>query len=131
MNKQENFYKKYNINNLEIIGKEISDKETAYIDVMISSLEIENSLNNLRNSLKNFKPFKEKKIVLNIFAPEDIMKNETIKFINLLIKQKKMENSNINYFFKDYFVEVEDNAIKLSFASKTEKNILETTNQEI
>ena len=126
MNKQENFYKKYNINNLEIIGKEISDKETAYIDVMISSLEIENSLNNLRNSLKNFKPFKEKKIVLNIFAPEDIMKNETIKFINLLIKQKKMENSNINYFFKDYFIEVEDNAIKLSFAPKTEKNILET-----
>ena len=125
MNKQENFYKKYNINNLEIIGKEISDKETAYIDVMISSLEIENSLNNLRNSLKNFKPFKEKKIVLNIFAPEDIMKNETIKFINLLIKQKKMENSNINYFFKDYFIEVEDNAIKLSFAPKTEKNIQE------
>ena len=127
MNKQENFYKKYNINNLEIIGKEISDKETAYIDVMISSLEIENSLNNLRNSLKNFKPFKEKKIVLNIFAPEDIMKNETIKFINLLIKQKKMENSNINYFFKDYFIEMEDNTIKLSFAPKTEKNILETT----
>ena len=126
MNKQENFYKKYNINNLEIIGKEISDKETAYIDVMISSLEIENSLNNLRNSLKNFKPFKEKKIVLNIFAPEDIMKNETIKFINLLIKQKKMENSNINYFFKDYFIEMEDNTIKLSFAPKTEKNILET-----
>ena len=31
MNKQENFYKKYNINNLEIIGKEISDKETAYM----------------------------------------------------------------------------------------------------
>ena len=95
MNKQENFYKKYNINNLEIIGKEISDEETAYIDIMISSLEIENSLSNLRNSLKNFKPFKEKKIVLNIFASEDIMKNETIKFINLLLKQKKMENSNI------------------------------------
>ena len=126
MSKQENFYKKYNINNLEIIRKEIFEK-TAYIDVMISSLEIENSLSNLRNFLKNFKLFKEKKIVLNIFAPKDIMKNETIKFINLLIKQKKLENSNINYFFKDYFIEMEDNKIKLSLAPKVEKNILETT----
>ena len=125
MSKQENFYKKYNIKNLEIIGKEISDK-TAYIDVMISSLEIENSLSNLRNFLKNFKPFKEKKIVLNIFAPEDIVKNETIKFINILIKQKKMENNNINYFFKDYFIKMEENKIKLSLAPKAEKNILET-----
>ena len=126
MSKQENFYKKYNIKNLEIIGKEISDK-TAYIDVMISSLEIENSLSNLRNFLKNFKLFKEKKIVLNIFASEDIVKNKTIKFINILIKQKKIENNNINYFFKDYFIEMEDNKIKLSLAPKAEKNILETT----